>query len=70
MRLSGLVLLVGGILGFFYCASRLSGLGPIPENIPLGDYFNYEAGKWEMARIGAAVAALLGVLLSLFPKGR
>ena len=36
MRLSGLVLLVGGILGFFYCASRLSGLGPIPENIPLG----------------------------------
>jgi hypothetical protein len=70
MRLSGLVLLVGGVAAFFYCSSRLSGLGPIPDGIPIGDYFNYEAGKWEMGRIGAAVAALVGVLLSMFPKGR
>lgn len=70
MRLSGLVLLVGGVVAFFYCSSRMSGLNPVPPDIPLGDYFSYEAGKWEMARIGSAVAALLGVLLSLFPKGR
>jgi hypothetical protein len=70
MRLSGFVLLVGGLFAFFYCSTRLSGLSPVPPGVDIGDYMQYEAGKWEMARYGCAVAALIGILLSLFPKGR
>lgn len=70
MRLSGLVLLVGGLLLFFYCSTRMSGLTPVPPEVPLGDYLDYEAGKWELYRYGAALVALVGALLSLFPKGR
>jgi hypothetical protein len=70
MRLSGIVLLMGGLFTFFYCSTRLSGLAPVPAEVPLADYLGYEAGKWELYRYGAALAALMGVLLSLFPKGR
>ena len=70
MRLSGLVLLVGGVLLFFYCSTQMSGLAPVPSDVPLGDYIEYEAGKWELYRYGAALLALIGALISLFPKGR
>jgi hypothetical protein len=70
MRTVGLALLVGGLFGFFYCSSRLSGLSPIPASVEIGDYLQYEAGKWELARYGTALAVLVGVVLSLFPRGR
>lgn len=70
MRVWGLVLLAGGLVWFLHCSTRLSGLAPVPADVPLGDYLQYEAGKWELGRYGAALAALLGALLSLFPKGR
>ena len=70
MRTWGLVLLVSGLVGFFYCSSRLSGLDALPPGLEVRDYLQFEAGRWELARYGAAVVALLGVLLSIFPKGR
>jgi hypothetical protein len=70
MRTFGVVLLVGGLLAFFYCSTRMSGLAPVPAEVALGDYLQYETGKWELARYGSAMAALIGVLMSLFPKGR
>lgn len=69
MRTLGLLLLVGGLVGFFYCSTRLSGFEPVPASVPIGDYMQYEAGKWELARYGSALATLLGIVLSLFPKG-
>jgi hypothetical protein len=70
VRNTGIVLIAGGLLAFFYCASRLSGLEPVPDGVAISDYLRYDAGKWELGRYGAAIAALLGVLLSFFPKGR
>ena len=70
MRTFGALLLVVGIVGFFYCSSRLSGMGPVPEGTDLGRYMDYETGRFELARYGAVVCALVGVLLSMFPKGR
>ena len=70
MRNVGLILLFAGVLGFFYCSSRLSGLPAVPADVALGDYLRYEAGKFELGRYAAAMAAGLGVLLALFPKGR
>lgn len=69
MRTTGLTLLVGGLFAFFYCSTRLSGLDPLPAGLELGDYMQYEARKWELARYGAALTALIGVLLSRFPRG-
>jgi len=70
MRTLGALLLLVGIVGFFYCSSHLSGLESIPEGTALGDYLRYEAGKFELGRYLALVAALIGVILSMFPKGR
>ena len=70
MRTLGLAFLVGGLLGFFYCSSRLAGVEPLPASVPVGEYLQYESGKWELARYGCALAALIGIVLSLFPRGR
>jgi hypothetical protein len=59
-----------GLVGFFYCSSQLSGLPPVPEGTALGDYVRYESGKFELGRYLALCAGLVGLLLSLFPKGR
>jgi hypothetical protein len=70
MRTLGALLLLVGIVGFFYCSSHLSGVESIPEGTSLGNYLQYEAGKFELGRYLALMAAFIGVLLSLFPKGR
>jgi hypothetical protein len=70
MRNSGLILLLGGIIAFVYCTSRLSEMPPVPAAVELGDYLRYEAGKWELGRYVSAGLAGIGALLALFPKGR
>jgi hypothetical protein len=70
MRTLGGLLILVGIVGFFYCSSHLSGLESIPDGTSLGDYLQYEAGKFELGRYVALISALIGVLLSMFPKGR
>lgn len=70
MRTAGLVLLVGGLIGFYYASTRLSGFEPLPASVPISEYLQYESGKWELARYGSALSVLVGILLSLFPKGR
>jgi hypothetical protein len=70
MRSSGLILLLGGIIAFLYCTSRLSEMPPVPAAVDLGDYLRYEAGKWELGRYVSAGLAGIGALLALFPKGR
>jgi hypothetical protein len=66
----GLVLLVAGLLGFFYCHTNLATLEPVPPGVAIGDYTQYEAGKLELLRYGAAIVALIGVLMTMFPSGR
>jgi hypothetical protein len=70
MRNIGLVLLAGGVLGFLYCSSQLSGMQPVPAGVELGEYMNYEAGKLELARYAAAMFGFIGLLLAFFPSGR
>jgi len=70
MRSSGMILLLLGIIAFFYCTSELSSLSPVPADVALGDYLRYEAGKWELGRYVGAALAGIGFLLALFPKGR
>jgi len=70
MRTLGALLLLVGIVGFFYCSSHMAGLEGIPEGTSIGDYVKYEAGRFELGRYLSLVSGLIGVLLSLFPKGR
>ncbi len=70
MRTLGAVLLLVGLVGFFYCSSHLGGLESIPEGTPLGRYLEYDAGKFELGRYLALICALVGVILAMFPKGR
>ena len=70
MRTFGALLLVAGVIAFFYCGNHLSGLESIPEGTSLSRYLEYDAGKFELGRYLGVVAAFIGVLLSLFPKGR
>jgi hypothetical protein len=70
MRTLGALLILIGIVGFFYCSSHLSGLESIPEGTDLSKYLEYDAGRYELGRYLAVLSGLVGVLLSLFPKGR
>jgi hypothetical protein len=70
MRSFGVILLVLGILGFFYASSRLDEAQPLPEGLSLSEGLKEPGGRWEMARYGCTAAAGFGLLMALFPKGR
>jgi hypothetical protein len=70
MRTLGYLLLLAGIVGFFYCSAQMSELTPVAEGTALGDYVRTEAGRFELGRYLALMAGFIGVLLALFPKGR
>jgi hypothetical protein len=70
MRNFGLILLVLGILAFFYTSSRLEEVEPLPEGLSVFEGLKEPAGRWEMARYACAGVAGFGVLIAMFPKGR
>jgi hypothetical protein len=70
MRNLGGIMLLLGILGFFYASSQAADLEPVPAGLSVGEGLKYPAGRWELARYACAGAAGLGLLLAMFPKGR
>jgi hypothetical protein len=70
MRNLGAILLLAGIVGFFYCSSRLSEAAPLPPGLSVSDSLGQPAGRWEMARYACGAAAGFGLLMAMFPKGR
>ena len=70
MRNFGGVLLLLGVLGFFYASAQLENYDPVPMGTSIGDSMRYPAGKWEMARYASLGTAGFGLLMALFPKGR
>jgi hypothetical protein len=70
MRNFGAILLLLGILGFFYASSRIDELGPLPAGLSVREGLMEPAGRWEMARYGCMAAAGFGLLMLMFPKGR
>jgi hypothetical protein len=70
MRNFGGILLLLGVLGFFYASSRLDEVEPLPPGVSVSEGLEQPAGRWELARYGCAGAAGIGLLLALFPKGR
>ena len=70
MRNFGFVLLLAGVVGFFYCSSRASQLEPLREGLTVSESLETDRGKWEAGRYGCAAGAFLGILLAMMPQGR
>lgn len=70
MRNFGGILLLLGILGFFYASQQLEEEEPIPSGASVSESIERPAGRWEIARYACAGAAGFGLLMALFPKGR
>jgi hypothetical protein len=70
MRNFGGVLLILGVLGFFYATSRLGDAEPLPEGLTVAEGLHYPAGRWDVARYGCAALAGFGLLMTMVPKGR
>jgi hypothetical protein len=70
MRNFGGILLLLGILGFFYSIQQLEKYEPVPAHLSISESLDRPAGRWEMARYACAGAAGIGLLMALFPKGR
>jgi hypothetical protein len=70
MRNLGGILLLAGVFGFFYCSAQLSHLEPVPDGKRIVESLQYPAGRFEVGRYAAAMAAAVGVILAMFPKGR
>jgi len=70
MRNFGGILLLLGILGFFYASAQLSDATPVPPGLSISESLEHPAGRWEFARYGSALVGGFGLLMALFPKGR
>lgn len=70
MRRYGFMMMLVGILGFFYASSRMSETEPVPPGIGISEYTRYPSGRWELARYALAAMGGIGALLALFPEGR
>jgi len=70
MRNFGGILMLLGILGFFYVSSQMEKHEPVAPGVSVGEGLETPSGRWEMARYVCAGAAGMGLLLAMFPKGR
>ena len=70
MRNFGGIMLVLGVLGFFYCTGQRDEYPALPEGLSLSESLRQPAGKWDVGRYVCAGVAGFGLLMAFFPKGR
>ena len=70
MRTFGLLLLVAGVAGFFYCSSRASEFEPLRPGLSVSESLETDRGKWDAGRYASAAAAFMGIVIWMVPKGR
>lgn len=70
MRNFGGILMLIGILGFFYAGGQVDKHDPVPPGLNVQEGMRYPAGRWEVARYACAGLTGFGLLMAMFPKGR
>jgi hypothetical protein len=70
MRNLGGIMLLVGVLGFFYCTGQRDTYPELPPGLSVSDSLKQPAGKWDVARYVCAGIAGFGLLMAFFPKGR
>ena len=62
MRNFGGILLILGVLGFFYASGQKDKHPALPEGLTVSETMRYPGGRWEMARYGAAGGLYICIL--------
>jgi len=70
MRNFGLMLMLAGVVGFFYCNSEMERFSPLPPGMSVTESLETDRGKWDAARYAAAAGAVARLLLAMLPQGR
>lgn len=68
MRNFGLILLLAGVAGFFYCGSRASEFEPLRTGLSVEESLETDRGKWDAGRYACAAAAFTGLVLTMIPR--
>ncbi len=69
MRKTAGILLLFGILGFFYASSKIDDLEPVPDGLSVSESLEYPAARWTLARYGSASLAGLALMALVLSKG-
>jgi hypothetical protein len=70
MRQAGGVLVVLGVVGFFYCSAKVSDAPPVPKEAGIMEALREPGGRWDLARYGSAFVGATGSVLLLFTRRR
>jgi hypothetical protein len=70
MRQAGALLVLVGVVGFFYCSGRLSTAPPVREGAGIVEMLREPAGRWDLARYASAFLGATGSVLLLFTRRR
>jgi len=70
MRTFGLVLLVIGLFGFFYCQGEMQEHDPLPAGLSIEAALRLPAGRLQVGQYAAGFVGAVGLLALMFPKGR
>lgn len=70
MRNFGLVLILAGAAGAYYCNGQMERFQPLPPGLSVTESLETDRGKWDAGRYAGAALALTGVLLFFMPQGR
>ena len=66
---AGIVVLLG-VIGFFYCSDRVSKLPPLPEGLTVTETLREPTGRWIVGRFACACLSASGAVLLIFARSR
>jgi hypothetical protein len=70
MRQVGGVLVLLGVVGFFYCSGKVADAPPVPKDMGIMESLHEPGGRWDVARYGCALVGATGSVLLVFTRGR
>jgi hypothetical protein len=70
MRHAGAVLVLVGVVGYFYCSSKVSGAPPYRQDAGILETLREPGARWDLARYASAFVGATGSVLLLFTRRR
>ncbi len=70
MRTFGLVMLVLGLAGFFYCQQQMEKYEAPPLGLSIQESWRHPQARWQLGQYAGGFVGVVGVLALMFPKGR
>ncbi|HSF01923.1 MAG TPA: hypothetical protein VLA62_02855 [Solirubrobacterales bacterium] len=70
MRTFGIVMLFLGVVAFFYCSGQMNAYPALPAGLSITEAWQYPQGRYQVGQYAAGFVAFVGLLFTVFPKGR